>query len=84
MDLKFLTTREFDTWREVHDPKIDRILDFVEVQHALNIRSEQRLTTLEAQQEEAVETLARRTTWISSVVAAIVGGFVGWFSGIWP
>jgi hypothetical protein len=68
----------FNLWREEHDKKTDLILAHVEQQTELNLATQGRLTTIETQQKEASAAFATRTTWISSVIAAIVGGLTSW------
>lgn len=81
----FLTQREFDTWCKNHDPKMDRILDYIETQTAINLAMEKRMTTVEIEQRDYEAATSRRVTWISSVVSAVVGGVLGsvgtWWRG---
>ena len=76
-----LEQREFDLWREHHDRKVDRILDHLEAQGTITLDVEGRLSTVEVNQEHSASGLAKRTTYISSIVAAIVGGAAAWFAG---
>lgn len=73
-----LSQREFDTWRGEHDKKIDVLVGFIKDQTAINLDVEGRVSDVEARQAECAESVSRRTTWISAVVAAVVGGITGW------
>lgn len=74
---EFLTTREFENWSRNQDSKLDRILNHVESQTEINLDNAAAIATLRAKQEEYTGQLSKRTTWISSVVSAIVGGVAG-------
>lgn len=73
-----LSQREFDTWREGDAEFKARVLGHLETQHELNLRMEGRISTVEAQQEKCAESVSRRTTWISAIVASVSGTIVGW------
>lgn len=76
-----LTQREFELWREGDAEFKQQLLAHVQEQVKLNISVAQRLSTVEAKQEECENSVSRRTTWISSLVAAAVGGVVAWWTG---
>ena len=75
-----LTQREFDTWRESDDAFKAEVRGFIGIQTATNLGTEGRLTAVEVQQQKCEDTVSRRTTWLSAVVSAIVGGLTGWFA----
>ena len=73
---QYLTTREFDGWRNDHDEKIDRIIAFMESIQTRDLGTENRITTLETHREHAIIGLGI----FSSVISAIVGGLVALFA----
>lgn len=73
---QYLTTREFDGWRNEHDGKIDRIIEFIENSQKRDISNENRITTLETHREHAIIGLGI----FSSIISAIVGGVVALFA----
>jgi hypothetical protein len=75
MSGEHLTTREFDSWRQDHDKKVDAILAFIEEQQRRALETENRITQLETHREHAIIGLGI----FSSVISAIVGGLVGLF-----
>lgn len=76
-----LSQREFDTWREGDEAFKQQLLTHMQNQVAHNLNHEGRLATVEAKQEECASKMSTRTTWISSIVSAVVGGLVGAFTG---
>lgn len=70
-----LSQHEFDLWREGDTTFKTAILKHIETQVELNRESEGRLVALETNQLRA-GTLA---SWISAVIAAIVGSLAGAF-----
>ena len=77
-----LTQREFDLWREGDDTFKHVMRGFINTQTALNLSVQGRLSTVEAEQEECKEFTNRRATWISGVVAAIIGSVGAWLATI--
>lgn len=75
-----LEQREFDTWRRADDQFKQDMRRYLETQTAMNLDIEGRLSTVEADAKEASEGHGRRTTWISAVVSAIIGGLFALFS----
>lgn len=75
-----LTQREFDTWREEDTAFKQEIRAYISVQSEINLGVERRLSTVETQHQKDVAHVSRRTTWISSIVAAIIGGASGWLA----
>jgi hypothetical protein len=71
-----LDQREFDTWRHAHDAKIDRILDSIEEQERVNLRSEGRLSALEAHQKDSERRAGRQATYVSIAVGTVVSAAV--------
>lgn len=76
-----LSQREFDTWRADDAVLKRQILTHMQLQSAMNLDVERRLTSVEMKQEDCAKAVSVRTTWVSSVVSAIVGGIVGAFTG---
>ncbi len=74
-----LSREEFQTWRASHDKQIDIIVNAVQAQAGINLNHEQRIAVVETSLKESAELVTRRTTWVSAVVSACVGGVVGWF-----
>lgn len=70
----YLTQREFDTWRDTHDAKVDRILDAIERHDARNLDVEGRVRALEVNQANAGKLSARLSGAVGAVVAAIIAG----------
>lgn len=73
-----LSQREFDTWKEEHDKKMDLVVGFIATQTSLNLATERRISTVETNQEKCKSQAVNRTTWVSAIVSAIVGGVSGW------
>lgn len=74
-----LSQQAFEYWRQEHDKKMDLVVGFLATQGAINLDVIGRVAAVEAKQEECEAYVSRRTTWISSVVAAAVGGITAWF-----
>lgn len=70
-----LTQREFDTWRESDTQFKATILQHIEDQGALNLKSEGRITALETN----LGRIGTFAGWVSALVAALVGGLAGAF-----
>jgi hypothetical protein len=79
MPEQFLTLREFDNWREQHDTKIDKLVEASEVVVEAHQDMKIRLTRVETRQDTFHDQHAARVGVVSAVIAAIVGGLVGWF-----
>jgi hypothetical protein len=77
----YLTTREFDTWREGHDAKVDRILDALERHDARNLDVEGRVTSLEVNQRNAGKLSARLSGAVGAIVAATITGVLHLLGG---
>lgn len=75
-----LSREAFDLWRHEHDKKIDITVGFITAQTPINLATAERVAKLEAHQKEYTAKMIHRSTWISSIVAAIVGGLTGWFA----
>ena len=78
-----LTQAEFDRWCESDTEFKQRILRHVETQVEINLDNAAAIATLRVKQEECADLVSRRSTWLSSVVSAIIGGIIGAFSGRW-
>ena len=78
---KALSQREFDTWRATDTAFKAQMLAHMTVQSEINLDVEGRLSAVQASQDDCENTVKRRTTWIASLVSAVVGGIVGAFSG---
>ena len=73
-----LTQREFDTWREGDERFKNELMTMMTSHQNLHLATEGRLASLEAKHEKASTQTINRTTWVSAVVAAIVGGLLSW------
>jgi hypothetical protein len=78
-DTNYLTTREFDSWRQDHDKKVDTIVAFISEQQTRTVKTEGRLTALEIHREHALIGLGI----FSSIISAVVGGLVGLAVTFW-
>ncbi len=67
----------FDIWRQDLDKKIDFLVESQRYQNGHNVSVERRLSIIETQVASQSETVNKRTTWMSAVVSAVVGGLVG-------
>ena len=67
----------FDIWRGDLDKKIDFLVESQRYQNSHNISIERRLSIIETHSTDRTETVNKRTTWMSAVVSAVVGGLVG-------
>lgn len=74
---KLLSQREFDTWRESDAEFKNRVLGHIETQTVDNLRTENRLSTLESDKEHSL----RQHGWVNNMVAAVIGAIVGGLSG---
>lgn len=75
--MEALSQREFDRWCET-DAEFKRLMgSHIEAQTKLNLDTERRLATVEAEQKNC----NRRSSWVSGIVSAVVGGIVGAFAG---
>jgi hypothetical protein len=70
----YLTQREFDSWRDAHDAKVDRILDALEKQTDRNLEVAERVTRLEQNQMAAGKLSARLSGIVGAIAAAIISG----------
>jgi ferric-dicitrate binding protein FerR (iron transport regulator) len=75
-----LSQREFDTWRESDNEFKQEMRELLRGHAALHLATEGRLATLEANHEKTKTVTTNRTTWISALVASIVGGLCGWLA----
>lgn len=71
-----LSQYTFELWRESDDVFKKEMRDFIIAQINLNLKTENRLTTVESRQLSGDRRLAMITALISSIVGA-VGGFLG-------
>ena len=76
-----LTQREFDTWRESDAELKRQIISHMEKQTEINLNVEGRLTVVEVEQKDCRAKVSRRSTFISGIVAAIVGSITTYFAG---
>jgi hypothetical protein len=76
-----LTQREFDTWREGDTDFKQQMLAHMASQTEINREFERRVTTVETKQEECAQSVTRRSAWISGIVAALLGGLAGTWTG---
>jgi hypothetical protein len=76
-----LSQREFDIWCRSDKTFKERIDTYMTVQTEINLNNSAVIATLQARQEECQDQMDRRTTWVSAVISAIVGGIVGLFAG---
>lgn len=71
----YLSQREFDTWRDAHDQKIDLIIHHFETQTERNLKTESRISRIETLQKEQADTIVRRTTWLTTFVGVVASLF---------
>lgn len=69
-----LSQQTFDLWREGHDRNMDRILDYVEQQTALNLQFTADITAVKAAQAECSAGNSKRSAIISAAVTATLAG----------
>lgn len=74
---KLLSQREFDTWRESDAEFKEQVLGHIKTQTVDNLRTENRLTTLESDKAHAL----RQHGWVANVVSALIGALAGSISG---
>ena len=74
-----LTHREFDLWRDGHDRKIDRLVHHIDMQEALNLRVESRVSVLEA--GESKNKRITIGTVVTVVTTAIIAALSAWGDG---
>ena len=77
-----LSQREFDTWREGDETYKHVMQNFVNTQSAFNLKIVDRVSAVEAKQEDCESSLGRRSGLISGVVAAIVGAIGAWLATV--
>lgn len=75
-----LSQREFDTWREADNQFKQEIRDLLVNHASLHLSTENRLATVEANQQKCKTQAVNRVTWVSALVASIVGGLFGWLA----
>jgi hypothetical protein len=73
-----LTQREFDTWREGDEAFKQEMRQLMFAHADLHRETEGRLSVLETNQKKQTTQTVNRTTWVSAIVSAIVGGLFGW------
>jgi ferric-dicitrate binding protein FerR (iron transport regulator) len=73
-----LTQREFDTWREGDEAFKQEMRQLMMLHADLHRKVEGRISTLEANHKKQTTQAVNRTTWVSAIVSAIVGGLFGW------
>jgi hypothetical protein len=75
-----LSQREFDTWRAEDKTFKEQVLMHMAAQVTLNLATHGRVSILEAEQSNWRLRAVSITTWVSAIVAAAVGGLVGWLT----
>lgn len=68
-----LDKQTFDVWREQDDRFKDEIRTHIRTQNSINLDYEGRIAVVEVVQKQVGTKLDRRTTWLSAIVAAVVG-----------
>lgn len=76
-----LSQREFDLWREGHDDRMERLLDYMDSQVTLNRSNEGRIVALETNQAAAGKLSARLSGAVGAVVAALISGVFHFIGG---
>lgn len=71
MDTQYLREQEFIRWSAAFDHKMDRVLGHIDLQTALNLTNERRLTKVEQDAEDCLADVRRKSAWVSGVVASI-------------
>lgn len=77
MAAEYVTAREFDTWREGHDNRVEHIVSLLEKHHALDLTNENRITTLETHRKHAIWATGVFVTLLAAVVGAVAASLVG-------
>jgi len=72
-----LDKQTFDVWRETDDAFKNEMRQHIMAQHTINLDVEGRLATVQATQADYDKTVTKRTTWLSGVVAAVIGAVAG-------
>ncbi len=71
---------EFDRWATDDRLLKQRLLDHMDRQVDINLHSERRFTALETKQDDCAKEAAKRSTWISGIVSAVISGLL---TGVW-
>lgn len=78
MEPNWLTQREFDSWRQGDTEFKQQMREHIEIQSALNLATERRMTLIEASAGEGGGSGMSKTrvSVISSIVSAAISGLV--------
>ncbi len=75
-----LSQQTFDVWREGDEMFKQEMRVLLRDHQILHRETGERLAALETNQEKCQNQSINRTTWVSALVAAIIGGLASWVS----